>query len=49
MTAWNERNLRESRNPFLVVDDLVQKVREEERVSSRGVMLANGDDDDGYR
>jgi putative transposase len=29
VTAWNERNLRDSRFPFLVVDALVLKVREE--------------------
>src|SRR5690606_12126230 len=42
VTAWNERNLRDSRFPFLVVDALVLKVREEGRVRSRGVMLAYG-------
>jgi len=35
VTAWNERNLRDSRFPFLVVDALVLKVREEGRVRSR--------------
>jgi putative transposase len=35
--------------PFLVVDALVLKVREEGRVRSRGVMLAYGVNDDGYR
>jgi len=49
VTAWNERNLRDSRFPFLVVDALVLKVREEGRVRSRGVMLAYGVNDDGYR
>jgi len=34
VTAWNERNLRDSRFPFLVVDALVLKVREEGRVRS---------------
>jgi putative transposase len=49
VTAWNERNLRDSRFPFLVVDALVLNVREEGRVRSRGVMLAYGVNDDGYR
>ena len=49
MTAWIERYLRDSRFPFLVVDALVLKVREEGRVRSRGVMLAYGVHYDGYR
>ncbi|WP_126429726.1 IS256 family transposase [Brevibacillus marinus] len=49
VTAWNNRNLRESFYPFLIVDALVLKVREEGRVRSRGVMLAYGVNTEGYR
>lgn len=49
VTAWNNRNLRESFYPFLIVDALVLKVREEGRVRSRGVMLAYGVNMEGYR
>lgn len=49
VTAWNNRTLRESVYPFLIVDALVLKVREEGRVRSRGVMLAYGVNTEGYR
>jgi putative transposase len=42
VTAWNNRSLRDSRYPFVIVDALVLKVREEGRVHARGVMLAYG-------
>lgn len=47
--AWNERNLREHRYPFLLVDALVVKVREQRRVRSKSVMLAIGVNEEGYR
>lgn len=49
VTAWNGRSLREQRYPFVVVDALVLKVREEGRVRARGVLLAYGINTDGYR
>ena len=49
VSALNVRNLRDIRFPFLGVDALVLKVREEGRVRSRGVMLAYGANVDGYR
>lgn len=49
VTAWNNRNFRESFYPFVIVDALVLKVREEGRVRSRGVMLAYGVNTEGYR
>lgn len=49
VNAWNNRSLRNSRYPFVIVDALVLKVREEGRVRARGVMLAYGVNADGYR
>lgn len=49
VNAWNNRSLRDSRYPFVIVDALVLKVREEGRVRARGVMLAYGVNADGYR
>jgi putative transposase len=49
VNAWNHRSLRDSRYPFVIVDALVLKVREEGRVRSRGVMLAYGINTEGYR
>lgn len=46
--AWNNRPLEKS-YPFLVVDALYVKVRENGRVRSRGVMIATGIDAEGYR
>ena len=47
--AWNERTILDSRFPFLMLHALLLKVREEGRVRSRGVMLAYGVNEDGYR
>jgi len=47
--AWNSRPLSDTRFPFLLVDALYLKVREEGRVRSRGVMIAIGINDAGYR
>jgi transposase-like protein len=47
--GWNNRNLKDMCYPFVLVDALVLKVREEGRVRSRGVMLAIGVNTEGYR
>lgn len=49
VTAWNNRPLREKRYPFVIVDALVLKVREEGRVRARGALLAYGINEEGYR
>lgn len=48
VTAWNHRPLKEE-YPFLIVDALYIKVREDGRVRSRGVMIATGINQEGYR
>jgi len=40
--AWNERDLSGTVYPFLLVDALVIKVREDGRVRQRGVLIATG-------
>jgi putative transposase len=45
---WNERPL-DCAYPFLIVDALYVKVREDGRVRSRGVMIATGINANGYR
>lgn len=47
--SWNHRPLSEVRFPFVVVDALVTKVREEGRVRLRGLLLAFGVNSQGYR
>ncbi|MBU5304695.1 IS256 family transposase [Eubacterium callanderi] len=47
--GWNNRPLRDERYPFVLVDALVLKVREEGRVRSRGTMIAIGVNTKGYR
>ncbi|CAM3891442.1 IS256 family transposase [Marinicrinis lubricantis] len=47
--AWNNRNLRDIRYPFVIVDAMVVKVREDGRVRSRGVMIGYGVNEEGYR
>jgi Transposase and inactivated derivatives len=49
VTAWNNRPLSDSRFPFVLVDALYLKVREDDRVRSRGVMLGIGVNTDGQR
>jgi transposase-like protein len=51
VAAWNERTLGGSRYPFVLVDGLVVKVREGERVRvrARSVLLAVGVNEEGYR
>lgn len=46
--AWNNRTLGE-RYPFVLVDALVLKIREDGRVRSRSVLVATGVNKDGYR
>lgn len=48
VSAWNNRPLK-TEYPFLVVDALYVKVREEGKVLSRGVLVATGVNLDGYR
>jgi putative transposase len=49
VSAWNERDLSEQRYPFVVVDALVLKIREDGRVRSRSALLAIGVNETGYR
>ena len=49
VTAWNERDLSGSRYPFVLVDALVVKVREEGRVRAVSALVATGVNDQGYR
>ncbi len=46
--AWNNRNLG-ARYPFVLVDALVLKIREDGRVRSRSALIATGVNKDGYR
>ena len=48
VTSWNHRPLKKE-YPFLIVDALYIKVREEGRVRSRGLMIATGINLEGYR
>jgi transposase-like protein len=47
--AWNERPLGETSSPFLIVDALVLKVREDERVRARSALIASAVSAAGYR
>ena len=47
--AWNSRPLGDTRFPFLIVDALYLKVREDGRVRSRGLMIASGINESGHR
>lgn len=49
VSAWNTRPLKDSRFPFVVVDAMVIKVREEDRVRARGVLIAVGVNREGTR
>lgn len=46
---WNERSLQEAAYPFLLVDALVLKIREEKRVRSCSMMIAVGVNTEGFR
>ena len=47
--AWNERDLSAQRYPFVLVEALVLKIREERRVRARSALLAIGVNEAGYR
>lgn len=47
--AWNERSLGEQAYPFVLVDALVLKVREDERVRGLSGLVAIGVNADGFR
>ena len=47
--AWNGRNVREKRYPFVLVDAIMLKIREDGRVRSRAAMIATGVNEEGYR
>jgi putative transposase len=47
--AWNSRSLRDEQYPFVLVDALVLKIREEGRVRSRSALIAIGINESGYR
>lgn len=47
--AWNNRSLAEQEFPFILVDALYVKVRENGRVRSRGLLLATGVNTEGIR
>jgi putative transposase len=49
VTAWNNRPLHDTSFPFVIVDALVLKVREDGRVRSRGALIGIGVNTDGYR
>jgi transposase-like protein len=49
VSAWNERSLAEQRYPFVLLDALVVKVREDGRVRSRSALVAIGVSEAGYR
>jgi putative transposase len=49
VSAWNERDLSVQRFPFVLVDALVVKVREEGRVRAVSALVATGVNERGYR
>jgi putative transposase len=49
VTGWNERDLSASRYPFVLVDALVVKVREDGRVRAVSALVATGVNAQGYR
>jgi transposase-like protein len=49
VTAWNNRPLHDTSFPFVIVDALVLKVREDGRVRSRGALVGIGVNTDGNR
>lgn len=49
VTAWNERDLSGQRYPFVLVDALVVKVREDGRVRAVSALVAVGVNEAGYR
>ena len=49
VTAWNARDLSAQRFPFMLVDALVVKVREDGRVRAVSALVATGVNAEGYR
>jgi len=49
VSAWNNRDLRDMYYPFVLVDALVLKVRENGRVRPCSIMIAMGINTEGYR
>jgi putative transposase len=49
VSAWNERTLSDQRYPFVLVDALVVKVREDGRVRAVSTLVATGINEQGYR
>jgi putative transposase len=49
VSAWNARPMQDERYPFVIVDAMVLKVREEERMRARGVLLAIEVNEKDYR
>ena len=49
VSAWNERELSTRKYPFLIVDALVIRVREEGRVRQCSALIASGVNEEGYR
>lgn len=49
MTGWNERDLSARRYPFVLMDALVVKVRENGRVWAMSALVATGVNEQGYR
>jgi len=47
--AWNERDLSQKAFPFVIVDGLVLRVREDNRVRQKSALIAIGVNEDGYR
>lgn len=47
--GWNNRSLADHHFPFVIVDAMYMKVRENGRVRSRGVLIAVGVNTDGHR
>ncbi|MCL6516793.1 IS256 family transposase [Alicyclobacillus sp.] len=47
--GWNERSLKDKRYPFVLMDAIVLKIREDGRVRPRAAMIATGISEDGYR
>lgn len=47
--AWNNRPLKDNHFPFVIVDALIMKIRENERVVPRAVLIAVGVNSEGHR
>lgn len=46
---WNERDLSDKPFPFVIVDGLVLRIRENDRVTQKSALIAIGVNQDGYR